>query len=558
MMKLRHYQQGFKDGILNAWDEGYRSVLGVLPTGGGKTITFASIVADHKGAAVIVVHRKEILSQISQALALASEDLAAAGKMHRVVAPAKTIAMIRRKHLEKFGKCFIDPQAQTGVASVQTLTSAATGKDHRLQAWLAQVTLAVFDEGHHYVASGFWAKAVDMFSRAKLLFVTATPERADGTGLGIDNGGFAEVMIEGPTPRQLMDWGHLCKYDYFCPESDCDFSSVAVTAKGDFNAQAMRSRVVDSHLVGDIVRDYLRFAKGTQAICFMPDTCTADEMAAEFNASGVKAVSLNAKTDDGDRERSLQAFERGEIQVLVNVDLFDEGFDVPAATTCIMGRPTMSLAKYMQMVGRVLRTAKGKDKAIVIDPVRNWERHGQVTWPRVWSLKGKTKSDRENSDKVPQKVCTTCSQPYEAFRLECPYCGAVPIPPERKTPEQVDGDLTALDLDALDAMFAARDKANQDDNDFAAGLYAKNVPQIGHSSQIKRFRATKYRREVLRNLIGWWVGCQPADRPRAEIQKRFFLRFGVDMLTAETLGLQETDDLVEKIAAKFDKDVVAH
>lgn len=518
------------------------------------TVTFASIVSEHKGAACIVVHRREILSQISQAVALVSQDLAGQGKMHRVVAPPKTIAMIRRKHLEKFGRSFVDPQAHIGVASVQTLTSAATAKDKRLQAWVQQVTLAVFDEGHHYVEAGFWAKGVNMFDRAKRLFVTATPERADGTGLGKGEGGFADVMVEGPTVKQLIDWGHLCKYTYYCPDSDADFSQVAVTASGDFNAQAMRSRVVESHLVGDIVGHYQKFTPNTQAICFMGDTATADEVAAAFTAAGVKAVSLNAKTDDAERERALVAFERGDVAVLVNVDLFDEGFDVPAATTCIIGRPTMSLAKYMQMVGRVLRTADGKTMAYVIDPVRNWERHGQVTFPRQWSLKGREKSDREKSDRPQQRVCLSCSQPYEAFRLLCPYCGMLPDPPERRTPEQVDGDLTALDLDALNALFAAKDAANMDDDEFARGLFARRVPTIGHGAQLKRFRATKYRRGVLENLIGWWAGHQTGREP-AEVQKRFYLRFGVDMLSAMALDLNATDELIEKIASRFDSDL---
>ncbi|ANO58054.1 putative helicase [Shewanella phage SFCi1] len=554
MIKLRHYQADVKADIFDAWRQ-HRSVLAVLPTGGGKTMTFASIMSEHKGAGIIVVHRKEILSQISQAVALASADLAEKGIMHRVVAPAATIAMIRRKHLAKFGKSFIDPQAQKGIASVQSLTSKSTANNRQLQQWLQQVTLAVFDEGHHYVEQGFWAKAVNMFERAKLLFVTACPERADGTGLGVDEGGFCEVMVEGPTVRQLIDWGHLSKYAYFCPESDADFSKLAVNTQGDFNAAAMRARVVDSHLVGDIVSHYQKLTPNTQAICFMGDTQTADETAAEFNSRGIKAVSLNAKTDDGERERALLAFERGEIQVLVNVDLFDEGFDVPAATTCIIGRPTMSLNKFMQMVGRVLRTAEGKDMAYVIDPVRNWERHGQVTWPRQWTLKGREKGDRGESDRPKQRVCLGCSQPYEAFRLECPYCGVMPDPPVRETPEQVDGDLTALDLDALDALFAERARANMSDEDYELDMMMRNVPGIGRGKQLSRFRATKYRRDVLNNLIGWWVGAQPSDRAPAEIQKRFYLRFGVDMLTASTLDLQGTDDLIDKIARRFDKDL---
>lgn len=556
MIKLRSYQADVKADIYEQW-RAHRSVLAVMPTGAGKTITFASIMSEHPGAGIIIVHRKEILSQISQAVALVSQDLASKGVAHRVVAPTATVAMIRRKHLAKFGKSFIDPSAQKAIASVQSLTSKSATNNRALQQYLQQVTLAVFDEGHHYVAQGFWAKAVDAFPRAKLLFVTACPERADGTGLGVGEGGFCEVMVEGPTTRQLIDWGNLCKYTYFCPETDADFSQLAVNAQGDFNAAAMRARVVDSHLVGDIVSHYLKLTPGTQAICFMGDTVTADEAAAAFNKEGVTAVSLNAKTDDAERERALMAFEQGSIQMLVNVDLFDEGFDVPAATTCIIGRPTMSLNKYMQMVGRVLRTAEGKNMAYVIDPVRNWERHGQVSWPRQWSLKGREKGGRAESDKPKQRVCLTCSQPYEAFLLACPYCGAVPVPVGRVLPSQVDGDLTALDLDALDALFADREKANMSDADFERDMISRGVPGIGRGQQLSRFRASKYRRSVLNNLIGWWVGSQPADREPAEIQKRFFLRFGVDMLTADALDLKDTDALIEKIAARFGKDAAA-
>ena len=555
MLKLRPYQEKVKAGIIDAWTR-VRSVLAVMPTGAGKTITFSSIVADHKGAACIVVHRREILSQISQAVALVSQDLAASGRMHRIVAPSSTVAMIRRKHLDRFGKSFIDPQAQVGVASVQTLTSAATTKDKHLQAWLQQVTLAVFDEGHHYVETGFWAKAVNMFHRAKLLFVTATPERADGTGLAKGEGGFAEEMVEGPTVRQLIKWGNLCDYVYYAPDSDFDPTDIKLTSQGDFNAQAMRSRVVDSHLVGDLLLHYQTFAAGTQAICFMESVASCEEVAAQFNAAGIKALALSGGTDEHERERALQAFERGDVKLLVNVGLFDEGFDVPACTTALIGCATMSLIKYMQMVGRVLRPAAGKDKAIIIDPVRNWERHGQVRWDRVWSLKGRGETDREDSDRPKQRVCLGCSQPYEAFRRACPYCGTVPEPPERDAPEKVDGDLSALDLEALDALFARREEANMSDNDFELDLIRRGVPAVGRGQQVKRFRATKYRRDVLLNLIGWWAGCQPADRPAAEVQKRFYLRFGVDMLTAQTLNLQETDDLIEKIAAKFDKDLV--
>jgi len=556
MIKLRDYQLKFKSAIYAAWETA-RVVLGVLPTGGGKTITFSSIISEHKGASIIVVHRREILSQISVSLALISEDLAEKGVCHRVIAPTSTIAMIRRKHLARFGKSFIDPSAQTAVASVQTLTSASSMKNPRLQAFIAQVTLAVFDEGHHYIETGFWARAVNLFDRAKILLVTATPERADGVGLGKGEGGFAEVMVEGPTVKELMEHGNLCPYVYYCPESDADFSGIAVNKDGDLNTAAMRARVVESHLVGDLVSHYRQFADGMQGIVFVDSIATANDCAAAFNAAGVSALALSGETDDGERERAISAYERGEVRLLINMDLFDEGFDVPQAQVCIGARPTMSLIKYMQQNGRVLRPAEGKTHAVIIDPVRNWERHGQVTWPRVWSLKGKDKADRENSDTPKQRACLSCSQPYEAFRTECPYCHAVPVPPERTLPEHTDGDLFALDLEALEAMFRARNKANITEDEFQQSLFARKVPPIGHGQQIRRFRATKYRRDVLHNLIGWWVGAQPPGRSTREIQKRFYLRFGIDMVLVSALDLNETEDMIEKIARLFDKDLVA-
>lgn len=556
MIKLRDYQLKFKAGIYEAWER-VRVVLGVLPTGGGKTITFSSIIAEHKGASIIVVHRREILSQISVSLSQISQDLAEKGVCHRVIAPASTIAMIRRKHLAKFGKSFIDPSAQTAVASVQTLTSSSSMKDPRLQAFIAQVTLAVFDEGHHYIETGFWAKAVNLFARAKILLVTATPERADGVGLGKGEGGFAEEMVIGPTVKELMGYGNLCQYVYYCPESDVDFSGIALTKEGDLNTAAMRARVVESHLVGDLVLQYRQFADGMQGIVFVESIATADECAAEFNKAGISAVALSGETDEGERERAIAAYERGDLRLLINMDLFDEGFDVPQAQVCITARSTMSLIKYMQQIGRVLRPAEGKGRAVIIDPVRNWERHGQVTWPRVWSLKGKDKSDRETSDTPKQRACLCCSQPYEAFRTECPYCHAVPVPPERTLPEHTDGDLFALDLEALEAMFRERERANITEDEFQQSLFTRHVPPIGHGPQLKRFRATKYRRDVLHNLIGWWVGAQPPGRSPSEIQKRFYLRFGVDMVLVSALDLNETEDMIEKIARLFDKDLVA-
>lgn len=569
MIKRRFYQDRFVTNIKAAW-ENFRSVLGVLPTGAGKTVCFSSIMHQHNGAAAAVVHRKEIVGQISMALA-------ALGLKHRIIAPPSVVTRIRRKHLKKFGKSFVDPHAQAGVISVQTLTSRSSEKNRELQRWMQQITLAVFDEGHHYVRQGLWARAVEVMSQARLLFVTATPERADGKGLGVApaGDGFCEVMVEGPAPQWLIDQGYLCSFKYKAPDSDLDVSGVAVTASGDLNTKALRARVVESHLVGDVVKHYRQFCDGKRAIVFATDVATAEEMAAAYNAAGIPAAALSGETDQGERDQKLDDFDDGKLLVLVNVDLFDEGFDVPGVDAVILARPTESLGKYLQMVGRALRviyaagfnldTAEGRraaiaasDKpfALIIDTVRNWERHGLPNWPRQWGLESKEKGVRNTtSDTIPQRVCDGCTQPYERFYVACPYCGTVPEPAGRGAPEQVDGDLMDLDVDGLARLFAAMEYADLDDDAYRLDQVARNIPPIGRGTDFKRRQEAKYRREVLRELVAWWVGMQPAARDLREKHRRFFHRFGIDIGTAFTLSAKDTDALIDTIKRRFAEDM---
>ena len=548
MFSLYPFQSRLKAAILEAWQT-VRSVLMVLPTGGGKTIVFSSIIHDHNGAAAAIVHRKEIVRQIAI-------SLAKLGVKHRIIAPPKVVRRIRRVQLKLFGKSFVDPNARCGVVSVQTLTSRGAGNSAELQKWIKQVTLAVYDEGHHYVDSGSWAKAVHLFDKALLLFVTATPERADGKGLGSDADGFCDVMIEGPTTAWLIANGYLSPFTYKAPRTDLDVSGLALTASGDFNAKALRARVVESHIVGDVVKHYRKFAHGKKAIVFATDVETAEEQAAAFRADGYKAIALSGETDAGERDRALDGFEGDEYDILVNVDLFDEGFDVPKVACVILARPTESLGKFLQMVGRALRILEGKLEAIIIDPVRNWERHGMPDWPRAWTLDAREKkTSGENRDTIPQKVCDNCTQPYQAYYKACPYCGHVNAPAGRASPEQVEGDLIELDVEALSALFAKITAADMEDEDYQRGQITRNVPAIGRGAGLKRHQAAKYRRGVLRELVGWWVGAQ-TGRDMPEIHKRFFYRFGIDIGTAFTLSAKETDTLIDKIKTRFSEDMV--
>ena len=566
MFNLRGYQSRLTVAIQAAWLR-VRSVLAILSTGGGKTVIFCSLIHEHNGAAAAVVHRKEIVSQIAC-------SLAALEVKHRIIAPPSVVTLIRRKQLKRFGRSFVDPNAQVGVISVQTMTSKSSERNAPLQRWLKQVTLCVFDEGHHYVQSGLWARAVEVVSNAKLLFVTATPERADGLGLGADADGFADEMVEGPQTKWLIEQGYLSSFVYKAPKSDINTDDIPLTPSGEFNAKVFRQRVVDSHLVGDAVRQYDQFGNGGRAIVFASDVETAEETAAAFRDAGHSAIALSGQTDQGDRDRALDDFEFGNLHILINVNLFDEGFDVPAADVCIILRLTESLAKYLQMVGRVLRVvySKGYDLdtqegrlaaiaagtkpfATIIDPVRNWERHGLPNWPRNWSMLSRERGSRGTSDTIPQRVCLECTQPYEAFYCACPYCGAVVEPAARSTPEQVEGDLFELDVDALAAVFDRIQQADMDDEAYRLGQVARNIPPVGRGADMRRHRSAKYRRAVLHELVGWWVGMQPAERTLSEKHRRFFHRFGTDIGTAFTLSAPDTDALIDKIKRNFKEDM---
>lgn len=553
MIKLRPFQNTFKGKILAAWQR-VQSVLAVLPTGGGKTVVFSSIIRDHTGAAAAVVHRKEIIKQISL-------SLAKLGVKHRIIAPDDVIRGARRLHLKKLGKSFVDPNAPVGVASVQTLTSKSAGRNAAIQRWAKQVTLAVYDEGHHYVTTGQWAKSIEIFTNARRLFVTATPERADGKGLGVHADGFAEEMVVGPSTQWLIDEGFLTPFKYFAPGSDLNMEGATLGASGDFTHQLMRKRVVESHLVGDVVAHYFRFAKGLRTIVFATDVATAHEIATAFCVAGVEAVALSGETDAGERDRQLERFEGGDLTVLINVDLFDEGFDVPAVECVIQARPTESLAKFLQMIGRALRILEGKEFAVVIDAVRNWERHGMPNWARFWTLDGREKRGGK-SDLAPQKLCKGCSQVYEAFHKLCPYqltpaCAKPELPEVGAVRgiEQVEGDLQELDVAALAELYAKINAADSSDDEYSAQLIARNVPRQGRPRMLRRHQEAKYRRQVLREQVAWWVGMQPDGRPLDEIHRRFFHRFGIDIATAFTLDAKKTDQLIEVITEKFTEDL---
>jgi len=537
-MKLRNYQKETNAKIHEAW-RSVNNVMAVLPTGAGKTVLFGHIIDTHPGACCAIAHRQELVSQISMALCKY-------GVEHRIIGPSNVIRTIIGLQQIEFGTTFYNPSSRVAVAGVDTLVKRA----EQLGPWANQVTLWVQDEAHHVLKSNKWGQAASLFPNAKGLGVTATPVRADGRGLGRHADGLMDTMVVGPSMRELIDQGYLTDYRIFAPPSNLDLSNVTISATtGDYSKNKLTDAVRKSNVMGDVVDHYLRIAAGKLGITFATDVQTATEIAGKFNACGVPSEIVSAKTPDSLRASILRRFRRREVIQLVNVDLFGEGFDLPALEVVSMARPTQSYALYSQQFGRSLRIMDGKQDAIIIDHVGNVIRHGLPDAPRTWNLDRKERRSRDKKDDViPVRACPQCTGVYERIHVACPYCGHVAQPEARSGPEFVDGDLCELDPAALAAMRGEIARIDQPADEVRRKMEFAGAPAYVAAGAAKQHRNRQEMQHALRESIAWWAACQrQLGRSDRESYRRFYHQFGIDVGTAQTLGRGEAEELAQRV-----------
>ncbi len=344
---LRDYQQRALTSVLDAYKNGARSVLMVLPTAGGKTTTFATLMAQVPSA-LLLVHRRELATQAANRLREFGSDFGfiMAGE------PSK-------------------PYAKIQIASVQTLIKRRVPK----------ASLVVCDEAHLSTAKT-WQGIISQYPKARILGVTATPWRLSGKPLV----GAYDACVVAATPSELREQGHLCGYtgfSYLAP----DLSKVKTTG-GDYNERQSSEAMRAPQVVDNIVEQWLKHASTLSTVVFAVTVEHSLELTAKFRAAGVAAEHLDGKTSAENRKAILRRVESGQTRVLSNVGVAVEGLDIPRLKCCVLARPTKSLARAIQMMGRVRRPWEGQ-AARIHDHAFNLKLHGLPDDDRDYSLSAK-------------------------------------------------------------------------------------------------------------------------------------------------------------------------
>lgn len=532
---LRDYQEDILEDLLSNQKD---NPLVAAPTGSGKTVMMASLVESLNTHTLVVAHRREIIAQLACALHFH-------GIEHSILGPTDIVKYCVRYQIEKTGNHSYTPSAQVDVAMAQTLMRRSGAFKHDAM---------IFDEAHHYIRGSKWGDIREACGGRAFGF-TATPQRTDGKGLGSKASGFFDRLIMGPSTGDLIARGYLAPYKIYDPGSAIDRSKITISkTTGDFSAPSLRMVTKESKIVGDIVRHYLQYAPGKQGLTFAPSIELAEDIAKDFKAAGVSAAVLSGKSKPADRERIDKEFKSGKILQLVNVDLFGEGYDVPEAEVVSMARATESLGWYLQAIGRVLRPSPNKEYGIVLDHVGNCQRHGSPAYPRQWSLADREKSHKKSPGLEKLKTCTSCTAKYDAYMIKCPYCESEPEAVKRSAPEQVDGQLSLLNDEFLDAARQAKARIDTPMEKHMMRFWTHTGTRT-QTHQRNMHANNKRAQELLRGAMAVYGGIQKSrGLSDAEIQKIFFLTFGVDTLSAQGLKAKEAYDLLDQVNATITSD----
>ena len=352
-IKLFDYQEDMKERIEKALRL-HRSVMAQMPTGTGKTYLLTAVidsfVSNNPMEKVwIVAHRRELVSQIDETVR----------KFHSYSASntSSLLSSVKAVSIQWLSKHYNEIEEEPG--------------------------MIVIDEAHHALAKTY-KEMWERFPKAKFLGLTATPCRLNGKGFT----DLFDVLVQSWAVPEFISKGRLATYDFVSIKSDGVTQRLIDSlqkrgADGDYQNKEMDMLLNKKPSIERLYRSLEEFGKDRKGIVYAINISHAQKITKLYQEHGVKAIAIDSKTPAMERQQDIEAFKKGDIQVLVNVDIFSEGFDCPDVEFVQLARPTLSLAKYLQMVGRGLRVAKGKKNCVIIDNVGLYRVFGLPS--QVWN-----------------------------------------------------------------------------------------------------------------------------------------------------------------------------
>ena len=371
---LRDYQQDIFDKSIQAFKDGAKGILCCLPCRSGKSYIMARMIRGAKGNVLVLAHRHTLIEQHK-------ELLNGLGVLNENVR----------------------------VASVFTEASRLGQFDQNY------FNLIIIDEAHLSEAASY-RKVCEYYDCRRVLF-TATPARLDGKPLTL-----ADTLITGITADELIERGAISEYDYYAPDLNLNIDSVDMIA-GEYHNGQLTEIMCQSAIYGDVIKYYRQLGENRQAIAYCTSVKHSEQTAQMFAENGISAVSIDGSMSQKERNKKMDLFRKGEVQILCNCNLISEGVTLPNASVALLLRPTCSLPLFIQQSCRVLTPVQGK-KAVIIDFVNNVQKHGMPTEAHNWSLTQSVEKRKEfNSDgTLSIRQCENC---FRCFKTapKCPYCG---------------------------------------------------------------------------------------------------------------------------------------
>ena len=352
-IKLFDYQEDMKERIEKAVRL-HRSVMAQMPTGTGKTYLLTAVidsfVSNNPMEKVwIVAHRRELVSQIDETVR----------KFHSYSASntSSLLSSVKAMSIQWLMRHYDEIEEEPG--------------------------MIVIDEAHHALAKTY-KEMWERFPKAKFLGLTATPCRLNGKGFT----DLFDVLVQSWGVLEFISKGRLATYDFVSIKSDGVTQRLINSlqkrgADGDYQNKEMDMLLNKKPSIERLYRSLEEYGKDRKGIVYAINISHAQKITKLYQEHGVKAIAIDSKTPATERQQDIEAFKKGDIQVLVNVDIFSEGFDCPDVEFVQLARPTLSLAKYLQMVGRGLRVAKGKKNCVIIDNVGLYRVFGLPS--QVWN-----------------------------------------------------------------------------------------------------------------------------------------------------------------------------